>query len=130
MEGKNLFLIDDDPDDVEIFEYALKTIDPTVHLFTAIDGEDALQKLSIVTPDLIFLDLNMPKVNGMQCLVELRKMKHLDSTPIIIYTTSGDSADKDKTLHLGATCFFTKPAEFDILRRSLKYIMLKMQSAV
>lgn len=128
MEGKNFFLADDDPDDIEIFEYALKEVDPTIHCLTATDGEEAVTKLSTTAPDVIFLDLNMPKVSGAQCLTQLRKMKHLDSIPIVIYTTSQNPDHKDETLRLGASCFLTKPSEFDDLCKSLKYIVRKLEA--
>src|SRR5688572_9676915 len=88
---KRLFIIDDDLEDQEIFTDAVKNIDESVQIFTAVNGEDALNQLQkdiIVLPDLIFLDMNMPKLNGRQVLKELKSIRSLKSILVIMYSTS------------------------------------------
>ncbi len=117
------FLVDDDKDDQEIFSVALENITSAVTLVTADDGHDALQKLRndiFFRPDYIFLDLNMPRVNGLQCLEEIKRIEHLKQLPIYIYTTSADITYKQKALALGATSVIIKPSHIDDLTRILE----------
>ncbi|MGZ3911027.1 MAG: response regulator, partial [Flavisolibacter sp.] len=76
----SILLVDDDPDDVFLFEEVLKGIDPTVDFQTASDGEQALDQLTHakhrILPDLIFLDLNMPRMDGRLCLKKLKETPH------------------------------------------------------
>src|SRR5687768_10254806 len=88
---KRLFIIDDDIEDQEIFMEALKEIDSSIQCFCATNGEEALNQLErevIILPDLIFLDMNMPKLNGKQVLRELKNTRTLKSIPVIMYSTS------------------------------------------
>jgi CheY-like chemotaxis protein len=86
------FLVDDDVDDLEIFTLAVEDLRINVNCVTAADGIDALEKLrndEAFVPDFIFLDLNMPRMNGKQCLLEIKKIERLSSTPVIIYSNLG-----------------------------------------
>lgn len=80
------------------------------------DGVEALEQLSSKElPHYIFLDLNMPKLNGIQCLGEIRKQPHLQQVPVAIYSTSTDESSKAQAMSLGATAFISKPARFNEL---------------
>jgi CheY-like chemotaxis protein len=106
----SVLLIDDDIDDRMIFGEVLRELAPDIHYHEAINGEDALIKLSQdLLPDLIFVDLNMPRVDGKQFLAEIQQLEHLKDIPVIIYTTSSHEADKKETRQLGASYFLTKP---------------------
>ena len=108
----SFFLIDDDIDDREIFTLALKDIDSSIKCTTAKDGAEALDFIENnknFIPNFIFLDLNMPRINGKECLVEMRKIVRLQNIPIYIYTTSSSDKDKLELLNMGATGFITKP---------------------
>lgn len=125
---KRLFIIDDDLEDQEIFVEAVKDVDSTVQVFTAENGDDAFEQLQqnvIVLPDLIFLDMNMPKLNGKQVLKELKSIKSLKSIPVIMYSTSFAPGDVDEVHKLGAAHHLLKPARFDQLCRELKSILAK-----
>jgi CheY-like chemotaxis protein len=107
------FLIDDDKDDQEIFMLALEDMDINVSCITANDGNEALLKFAqdeTFLPNFIFLDLNMPRINGKQCLIEIKKIDHLKDVPVIIYSTSSAQKDKVETEMLGAAAFITKPS--------------------
>lgn len=123
--AKKFFLVDDDRDDREIFIEALAEIDGNCTCITAENGEDALQKLTTNSflPDYIFLDLNMPRMNGRECLVEIKNMKRLQEIPVIIYTTSSLQREKEELAQLGAAMFITKPANFHELCDSLKEVL-------
>lgn len=112
-----LLLVDDDTDDHEIFKSALSHIDEPIVLLSAGNGQDALQMLSVQEnlPDFIFVDLNMPRMGGIQFLGELKKSDVLREIPVIIYSTSNHPDDKGRALEAGATKFVTKPAKFSEL---------------
>ena len=120
----SILLIDDDHDDQEIFIEALKEVDPSVHCYTAVHYEDAVKTLNdlAILPDWIFLDLNLPRVDGNQCLVELKKIKEWRHIPVVVYTTSSLSRDKQQAKELGADYFLTKQYSFSALCQSLKEI--------
>ena len=123
---KNVFLVDDDRDDREIFIEALAEVDDSFSCFTAENGEDAIKKLhaSAIIPDYIFLDLNMPRMNGRECLVEIKSIKQLKEIPVIIYTTSSLQKEKEELEKLGAWMFLTKPSNFSDLCHSLKQVLI------
>src|SRR3954470_8771543 len=87
--AKRIMIADDDPDDVQNFQLAMKESGISYRLIIANDGEDLLQLLDdLKAPDLIVLDLSMPRKNGAVCLQELRSKKQFDKIPIIILSTS------------------------------------------
>lgn len=106
------FLIEDDQDDQEVFGMALRTVNASSTIVYAFDGVEALEKLrnsGLQDVDFIFLDLNMPRMNGKQFLVEVKRDPSLKHIPVIIYSTSSDANDKEETKSLGAFEFMTKP---------------------
>lgn len=119
------FIADDDPDDQELFIQALQEIDEFCKCETALNGEEALQKLNstFLLPDFIFLDLNMPRMNGRECLTGIKKNTALKHVPVIIYSTSANQKDIDETLEQGAAFFLQKPNRFEELSRSLDNII-------
>jgi CheY-like chemotaxis protein len=125
IHSKMILLIDDDVEDQEIFIDALKHIDTSILCLSFTDGEEAIKLLQtdiIDVPGLIFLDLNMPRFSGKQCLAELKKMEKLQRTPVVIYTTSADKKDREDTMALGANHFLIKPSKFEELQESLVQI--------
>ena len=132
-ETKSFFLVDDDIDDIALFEEALKEIDPNIECQSAINGRDALDRLSTddaSLPDIIFLDLNMPRLDGRQCLQELKKLPTLQSIPVVMYSTSSNSRDIESTMRSGAVCFITKPPDFKELKEILSAFASVMQPDV
>jgi len=115
-------IIDDDQDDREIFLAVLETIAPACQGITAVNGQDALDKLisKAVDPDIIFLDLNMPLMDGCQFLSAFKQVDFQKAIPIIVLTTSSDKTTRARTLELGATQFVTKPDTFLDWERVLK----------
>jgi CheY-like chemotaxis protein len=114
-------LIDDDIDDREIFELAAGQADQSVKCVFAKDGVDALEQLTHVAfiPQYIFLDLNMPRMSGKQCLAEIRKITRLDDVPVIIYSTSGDNREFEEVRKLGATDYLVKQPSISALSGAL-----------
>jgi CheY-like chemotaxis protein len=108
-----IFLVDDDTDDQEVFGDALAKVNSTIKLYTANDGIDALEKLTTaVAPDLIFLDINMPRMNGIQLLETIKKDQKLSNIPVVMYSTSSLPEHKTNTLSLGAAYYLVKPETF------------------
>jgi len=123
---KTVFLIDDDSDDREIFREALDSLDNGYTFAEAVDGEDALNKLQedgFVKPYIIFLDLNMPRVDGWQFLASVKKMEAYRNIPIIIYSTSSSERDKKNAAENGATGFITKHFSIGELTAELKALL-------
>lgn len=129
MNNKRTFLIiDDDQEDCEFFCEAVAELDVYAECHVAKNFEEALSALrkeSAVLPNYIFLDLNMPRMNGRECLMELKKDQKLKEIPVIIYSTSSSQKDKEETREMGAVHFLTKPSEFNTLRREILYVMDK-----
>ena len=108
------FLIDDDADDQEIFLSILEEIAPSIRCITATNGHEAIQRLASheVRPDIIFVDINMPLMNGKQFLQACMVLDGLGKIPVIILTTSSDRKSIEETLRLGASDYITKPDRF------------------
>jgi CheY-like chemotaxis protein len=123
---KSVLIVDDDRDDVDLFREVVEEIDDTIECFSAVDGEQMLRILrnsKLPLPDMIFLDLNMPKISGKQCLVEIRKNKRWKDIPVFIYTTSKREEDKRETKKMGAFDFITKPSNYTDIYRILSQIL-------
>ena len=123
---KTILIVDDDSDDRDLFTQALHEADNSVLCVYATDGHSALSKLGepgFTIPDYIFLDLNMPMMDGKECLVQLKKLPVIQNVPIIVFTTSGLHEDAKATRSLGASLFFTKPDIFARLVDTVKFIL-------
>jgi len=123
---KNIYLIDDDMDDIELFRDALEEVAPSISFQYANDGREAVRSLSEkqdALPDLIFLDISMPTLSGLQCLASFKKDEQLKDLPVIIYTTSSQEREIRTAQELGASGFITKPNDFKVLKRILTMIL-------
>src|SRR3954471_23757949 len=98
----SILLIDDDQDDKFFFHTALQEVNENVQLYTAENGVDALDKLKFVKPDLILLDLVMPRMNGVVFLKMLKRNKYLSDIPVVIYTTDLSIFQENELYSLGA----------------------------
>lgn len=120
------FLIDDDDDELYYVRDALSTIDSRFTCMRAKDGEEGLKVLATgnVLPEFIFLDLNMPRMAGTECLIHLRRLANLASTPIYIYTTAQCSATLiENMISSGATNVFVKPTRMQELVSLIKALL-------
>jgi CheY-like chemotaxis protein len=127
MTNKVILLVDDDIDDQELFGEAMSIIDSAAVCHFASDGEEGLQLLQENAKDvqLIFLDLNMPKMNGKQFLGIIKQQTALQNIPVVIFTTSLREKDGIETAALGAAHFMTKPSSFGELVKQLEGVLEK-----
>jgi CheY-like chemotaxis protein len=124
--SKLFLLADDDHDDAELFSEALNRVDPAIHFLHVENGTgvlDFLNQAGSPKPDLIFLDLNMPKMSGWQCLAQLKNNIAYKDIPVIMYTTSSHYRDTEIALDLGALGLVTKPSEFKTLKTIITTIV-------
>lgn len=121
MNPSLLLIIDDDPDDREIFVAAIKEIAPNIICKTSGDPERVLLTTKEEDkPDLIFLDINMPGMNGFQFLAEANRHHILAHTKVVIYSTSSNPKDIETAKLLGAHAFITKTNTYPELCRELR----------
>lgn len=127
----NLILADDDTDDCKFFKEALEDLAINANLITVNDGVQLMQLLSqkeAALPDALYLDINMPRKNGFDCLSEIKQNEKLKALPVIIFSTSFDLKVVNLLHERGANYYICKPAEFSnlkkIIARSLDLIPL------
>jgi len=109
-----LLIVDDDNDDIALLCEAIHEINKDHCCLTASNGKEALQLLeqTIIKPDFIFMDLNLPFMNGKECLAAIKSKPELVHIPVIVYSTSKFQTDIDEVHKLGAAKFLTKPTSF------------------
>jgi CheY-like chemotaxis protein len=118
-----ILLAEDDEDDFVLFQEALKGYPLPVFLDWVKDGDalmNALKQDKTVIPDLVFLDINMPRKNGFECLTEIRQTENLKHLPVIIYSTSNDRALISWMYNAGANLYLSKPSNFGQLKQSIQ----------
>ena len=119
-----IFYADDDPVDLVFFTRALKRIDPAITCLTAADGVEALDKLFSQTnkPDAIFIDLYMPRLDGIECVIAIKRNKDFKRIPIIIISNAINKKEVDQFNRLGVYYFLSK-STFEDLEASLRNII-------
>lgn len=118
-----LLLADDDEDDCLFFKEALAELPVATHLTTVQDGEQLMHWLTTNTgslPDALFLDLNMPRKGGYECLVEMKADQQLQQIPVIILSTSFEKKMADRLYKKGAISCIRKPADFSQLKQVIQ----------
>jgi CheY-like chemotaxis protein len=124
-EIKTILLVDDDPEDQEIFEEVINEITESTNCICVDTAEDALRTLTNTPqkPDFIFLDLNLPLMTGFECLNLIKEHHDLRNIPVIIYSTSSRESDKQKAKELGAIDYLSKASTFSELKRMLANVI-------
>jgi DNA-binding response OmpR family regulator len=120
---KRIFLAEDDEDDFILFQDAISEHKETITLYWLKDGEElmiALKRKNPEMPDMLFLDINMPRKNGFECLTEIRQDKNLAHLPVIIFSTSNDNALVTWMYNAGANCYLCKPTDFRKLKQNIE----------
>jgi two-component system, chemotaxis family, response regulator Rcp1 len=133
IEGKGtpmeVLLIEDSPGDVRLTQEVFRNAERSIHLHVATDGIEALAFLrregihtAAPRPDLILLDLNLPRMDGREVLAHIKEDDSLKTIPTIILTTSEAEADILKSYQLQANCYLCKPVQLDAFERVVKSI--------
>lgn len=123
---RSIFLVDDDQDDREMFTAALGLVDSDVSLIEFGDGQqlmDALTSNPSDLPDFIFLDLNMPKCGGMECIEKMAQLDLISKTTVAVLSTSSNPDSIEKARLLGATYYIVKPTSFSNLKRFIAKVL-------
>lgn len=129
---KTVVIIDDDSDDLEIMKEALSQVDSSLLCISFVYPDEAIRLLSkelILLPDFIFIDINIPRISGHECLQRLRAIPEFKAVPIIMYSTSMPSAVAQTLRGNGATFTFQKPFEFSDYVTILEEIIFGTYSA-
>lgn len=125
-EKKVVYLADDDADDREFFQDALSEIATQTELVIAEDGVVLMSTLNENVPPppyVIFLDLNMPRKNGYECLADIRRTDKFKDIPIVVFSTTDNPDVIAKTYSLGANLYLRKPTSFDILKKMICHVL-------
>jgi CheY-like chemotaxis protein len=124
-----ILLVEDNPGDIRLTQEALKEGKVYHNLWVAKDGEEALAMLrrqgehaDVPLPDLIFLDLNLPRIDGREVLARIKEDAELRLIPVIVLTSSEAEADVLKVYNLHANCYVTKPVDLDQFMTVVKAI--------
>lgn len=122
----NIALADDDSDDRLFFKEAIEKIAIRTKLSLFNDGQELMDYLllpHVVLPEIVFLDLNMPKKNGMQCLKEIRQTDKIKHLCVAIYSTSSSEKDIEDTFVNGANIYINKPNNFNDLVKAIEKVL-------
>jgi two-component system, chemotaxis family, response regulator Rcp1 len=124
-----VLLVEDSPGDVRLTREAFRDANPAIHLNVAADGVEAMAFLQrqgahvhAPRPDLILLDLNLPKMDGREVLAHIKEDEGLKTIPTVILTTSVAEADIAKSYQLQANCYLSKPVQLDAFENLVKSI--------
>jgi CheY-like chemotaxis protein len=119
-------LADDDEDDRLFFTDAFEELKINTNVTTCNDGVELMEYLlnpDTIMPNILFLDLNMPRKNGFECLLDIRKEKKFNDIAIAIYSTSSSEEDIENTFVHGANIYIKKPSDFNTLKKVLSEVV-------
>ena len=122
----NILLADDDTDDCLFFKEAVTGFIPSGNFTAVHDGEQLMQLLGNETnklPDILFLDLNMPRKNGFECLTEIKQNNKLKNLPVVIFSTSNSHDSMSKLFKTGADVYIRKPSSFEQLVQVIRHAL-------
>jgi len=120
---KEILLIDDDADELEVFSEALRSVDKNIQCSQARDLNEALEFLSYSSPAFIFIDYNMPRINGLEVVSEIKKIEKLANSRIVLYSNYISEEMNKKAIALGAYKCVKKPSMINVLIKNLKEIL-------
>jgi len=129
MTEKTILLVEDNTDDVDLTVRALKQNHLLNKVYIARDGAEAINMLfgtestpAIPTPEVVLLDLNLPKISGLDVLRRIRADERTKLLPVVVLTTSSEDRDRIESYSLGANSYITKPVEFEQFSKAVKQL--------
>jgi|KBSMisStandDraft_5_1062788.scaffolds.fasta_scaffold07716_8 CheY-like chemotaxis protein len=120
---KTVLLIDDDIEEHEIFKQALEKFNSNIDFVSALNGKHGLKFLQQILPDWIFLDVNMPGMNGIETLYAIKNTKTTEHIPVFMYSTSDGYTHGALSLSMGAKKYIRKPGDMNDLERVFREIL-------
>lgn len=118
-----IVLAEDNPEHCFFFKRALQQVAPNIKFNKVNDGDDLMSLIEKFIPDMLFLDLNMPSKNGVECIKEIREIKAYDTLPIVVFTISAQVHAIQTAYGFGANLYFVKPTNLTLLVPSLQKIL-------
>ncbi len=122
----NILLADDDSDDCHFFKQALNQLPLSTNLTIVNDGEELMNYLSVNStniPHVLFLDINMPRKNGLECLVEIKENKKLKDLSIVMFSTTNSWETIDKLFKGGVNVYIHKPNDLEQLKQVINHAL-------
>jgi len=123
MRIHSIIVADDDSDDRLFLEDALHEVAPTKSVTSVKDGQELLSLFGHFVPDFLFLDLEMPRKNGLECLKEIRSNPATKDLPIVVFSSTNRNYNIDVAYDMGAHLFFSKPNSYDELKLAMQTIL-------
>jgi CheY-like chemotaxis protein len=126
----NILLADDDTDDCLFFKEALDELSVSTHLTTVYDGVQLMQQLTEnigELPNVVFLDINMPRKKGCQCLFEIKRNDKLKQLPVVVFSTSFDKDTVNEMYENGAHYYLRKPNSFSKLKQVISQALTNIE---
>lgn len=120
---RSIVLADDDSDDIEIFKDSLNEVQSDIQLESVSNGKQLMELISHFLPDLLFIDLDMPVKNGLECLVEIRSNPKMEELPVIVFSSTTRPANIQTAYEMGAHLFLIKSSSYEEYKSALKAIL-------
>ena len=124
----NIFVIEDNPDDIFLIKLAIKKANINSNISVVNNGEEGISCLTKLInereklPDLILLDINLPKITGLEVLQKIKSSKFIKSIPVVVFTSSDSPSDMNYCYQNGADFYIRKPNDINSFKESMIYI--------
>lgn len=120
---QSIIVADDDSDDRLFLEDVLREVAPSKTVTSVKDGQELLSLFTHFVPDFLFLDLEMPRKNGLECLKEIRNNPATKDLPIVVFSSTNREYNIDVAYEMGAHLFLSKPNSYDDLKLAMQTIL-------
>jgi CheY-like chemotaxis protein len=125
----SILIVEDNPDHAELIEATILDCEPGIRILNLKNGEEALQHFATLkrqnapTPDLIFMDIKMPRMNGIETLIALKQDTYMSNIPVVMLSTSTNESEMRVCLKAGAEIYLAKPLQTDIFKQQIRPIL-------
>lgn len=125
----SILIVEDNPDHAELIEATIRDCEPGIRILNLKNGEEALQHLGILkaqnapAPDLIFMDIKMPRMNGIETLIALKQDIYMRDIPVIMLSTSTNESEMRICLKSGAEVYLAKPLQAETFKQQIRPLL-------